>query len=197
MALQHPTSRRSRGASSPRKTRFSPITKSRLIEKRSSSKLAPSKHLDSFVRPKSFLILNSPPPPLDDISVNTSFPSSTLSPNFLQSFVSEYGSSVFLAHASCPSNAAATAFLSPNRLLQPPSHHHNTPSRLLAACRLHRYPSTCMSAQNLASKLSRRTVLALASLGAPARSSSTLKSTSCTLALVRASWPQIRSFARA
>ncbi|KAL7898541.1 hypothetical protein HDV63DRAFT_354969 [Trichoderma sp. SZMC 28014] len=48
MTLRQPTSRRSCGASSPRKTRFSPITKSRPIEKRSSLKLAPSKHLDSF-----------------------------------------------------------------------------------------------------------------------------------------------------
>lgn len=48
MALQPPTSRRCRGALSPQKTRSSPITKSRAIEKRSSPKLAASKHLDSF-----------------------------------------------------------------------------------------------------------------------------------------------------
>ncbi|PON24785.1 hypothetical protein TGAM01_v206293 [Trichoderma gamsii] len=48
MALQQPTSRRCRGASSPRKIRPSPITKSRAIEKRPSPKPAVSKHLNSF-----------------------------------------------------------------------------------------------------------------------------------------------------
>ncbi|KAL9469106.1 hypothetical protein ACSS6W_010800 [Trichoderma asperelloides] len=48
MALQQPALRRCRGASSPRKTRSSPVTRSRLIEKRSCQRLAPSKHLDSF-----------------------------------------------------------------------------------------------------------------------------------------------------
>ncbi|KAM0515792.1 hypothetical protein ACHAPE_005871 [Trichoderma viride] len=48
MALQQPTLRRYRGALAPRKTRSSPITKSRAIKKRSSQKPAPSKHLHSF-----------------------------------------------------------------------------------------------------------------------------------------------------
>ncbi|KAM0458737.1 hypothetical protein ACHAPV_005726 [Trichoderma viride] len=48
MTLQQPTSRRCRGASSPRKARSSPIIRSRIIEKRSSPKLVASKQLDSF-----------------------------------------------------------------------------------------------------------------------------------------------------
>lgn len=51
--------------------------------------------------------------------------SSILSPNSPQSFVSEYGSSACLVHASFPSSAAATAYLFPNPLIQPPSHHHD------------------------------------------------------------------------
>lgn len=136
MALQQPTSRRCRGASSPRKIRPSPITKSRAIEKRPSPKPAVSKHLNSFVCPAPYL---EPSTSLDGIAINTSIPPSILLPNFPQSSVSGYGSSVFLAHASCPSNAAATAYLAPNRL-QPPSHHYDSTSRPLAACRLHRYP---------------------------------------------------------
>lgn len=115
MALQQPTLRRYRGALAPRKTRSSPITKSRAVKKRSSQKPAPSKHLHSFVRFQP-LSLNSPSPLRRHTSVNTPFPSSIHSPNSLQSFASGYGSSVFPALASCLSSVAAITSLSPNHL---------------------------------------------------------------------------------